>query len=48
MVFIKMKGINLLSLVFVDGSNDTFVIRSDDVQNFPLFFSHLHHHQHHK
>ncbi|NVM37860.1 MAG: hypothetical protein HWN81_19870 [Candidatus Lokiarchaeota archaeon] len=45
MAFIKRDGINLLSLVFVDGSNDTFVIRSDDVKNFPLLFSH---HLHHK
>lgn len=48
MVFIKKESVNLLSLVFVDGSNNTNVIRSDDVQNDPLLFSQLHHHLHHE
>ncbi len=48
MAFLKREGVNLLSLIFVDGSNNTIVIRSDDVKNFPLLFSHLHHHLHHK
>jgi len=48
MVFIKKECVNLLSLIFVDWSNNIDVIRSDDVQNFPLLFSHLHHHLHHE
>jgi hypothetical protein len=36
MAFLKTKGINLLSLVFADGSNSFNVIRSE------------HHHLHHK
>jgi len=48
MVFLKTKGVNPLSLIFVDGSNNINVIRLDDVQNFPFALSHLHHHLHHK
>ena len=48
MVFMRMEGVNLLSLVFVDGLNNAIVMRSDDVLNIPLIFSHLHHYLHHK
>jgi hypothetical protein len=48
MAFLKKEGVNLLSLVFVSGSNNTIVIRSDDVLNFPLILSRIHHHLHHE
>jgi len=48
MTFLKTEGVNLLSVIFVDGSNNNNIIRSDDVQNFPFVLSHLHHHLHHK
>jgi hypothetical protein len=48
MEFLISKGVNLLSLVFVDGSNNAKVIGSDDELNYSLQFSHLHHHQHHE
>ncbi|MFX0073916.1 MAG: hypothetical protein ACFE96_00630 [Candidatus Hermodarchaeota archaeon] len=48
MAFLKKDGDNLLSLSFVDGSNNVVVNRSDDIQNFTLGFSHLHHHHHHE
>ncbi len=48
MVFQKTKGVNLLSLIFVDGSNNTNVLRSDDVSNISHALPHLHHHLHHK
>lgn len=48
MGFLIKKGVNLLSLVVVDGSNNTIVIRSDEILNCSQQFSHFHHHQHHE
>lgn len=48
MGFLIKKGVDLLSLVFVDGSNNIIVIGSDEILNYSLQFSHLHHHQHHE